>query len=126
MGKTPNNVIQLMSLKKEVAQLRHDIHLMKGFSIRQALDMAMIALSEEFQFGPERNQRFESAFWQTFLEYAEMCVEDGKDDEGIVYTKGKLDRRLRKAAGENYPEFDVRYAEENLYRRTQLEGGREN
>lgn len=117
----PNTYVQLLNAQKEIKQLQYDIQFMKGFDLRQFLDMAMIALNEEFNFGPERNKRFESVFWQTFLEYAEMCVQDGRDDEEIAYTKGKLDRRLRIACGEDYPEFDVRYAEENLYRRNQLE-----
>lgn len=114
----PNTYVQLLNAKKENAQLRHDMEYMKGFSLRQALDMALIALNEEFNFGPDRNQRFEKAFWDTFVDYAKMCVEDGADDEEIVYTKAKLDRRLRLAAGEDYPEFDARYAEENLYLRS--------
>lgn len=117
MGK-PNTYVQLLAAKKEIAQLRHDIEYMKGFSLRQALDMSLIALNEEFNFGPDRSQRFEKTFWDIFVDYAKMCVEDGKDDAEIVYTKEKLDRRLRIAAGDDYPDFDVRYAEENLYLRS--------
>lgn len=117
----PNTYVLLKNAEKEILRLRYDIEFMKGFTLRQCLDMTMIALNEEFNFGPERNKRFESVFWQTFLEYAEMCVEDGQDDKEIAYTKGKLDRRLRIACGEDYPEFDDRYAEKNLYRRCQLE-----
>ena len=50
-----------------------------------------------------------------------MCVSDGADDPEIVYTKEKLDKRLRLAAGEDYPPFDERYDETNLYRRKNLE-----
>lgn len=117
----PNTYVQLMNAKKMIAQLQHDIEFMKGFSLRQALDMALIALNEEFNFGPERNQRFEAAFWDVFMDYARMCVSDGADDPEIVYTKEKLDKRLRLAAGEGYPAFDERYDEMNLYRRKKLE-----
>lgn len=115
----PNTYVQLMNAKKEIAILLQRLEYMKGFSIRQALDMALIALNEEFNFGPERNQRFEAAFWDAFMDYARMCVADGEDDPDIVYTKEKLDKRLRLAAGEDYPAFDERYAEMNIYRRNQ-------
>lgn len=117
----PNTYVQLINAKKMIAQLQHDIEFMKGFSLRQALDMALIALNEEFNFGPERNQRFEAAFWAVFMDYARMCVSDGADDPEIVYTKEKLDKRLRLAAGEDYPAFDERYDEANLYGRKKLE-----
>ena len=116
MGK-PNTYVQLLNAKKEIAQLRHDIEFMKGFTLRQSLDMALVALNEAFNFGPERCQRFEQCFWDTFIEYARMCVSDGADDPEIVYTKEKLDKRVRLAAGEDYPDFDTRYDERNVYTR---------
>ena len=117
----PNTYVQLLNARKAIAKLQHDIEFMKGFTLRQSLDMALIALNEEFNFGPERNQRFEAAFWNIFTDYARMCVSDGADDPEIVYTKEKLDKRLRLAAGEDYPPFDERYDETNLYRRKNLE-----
>ena len=117
----PNTYVQLLNAKKAIAQLQHDIEFTKGFTLRQSLDMALIALNEEFNFGPERNQRFEASFWDVFVGYARMCASDGADDPEIVYTEEKLDKRLRLAAGEDYPPFDERYDEMNLYRRKKLE-----
>ena len=53
-----------------------------------------------------------------------MCVEDGKDDEEIIYTKAKVDKALAIARGDILP-FDERYASENLYVRSQLQKLRE-
>lgn len=53
-----------------------------------------------------------------------MCVEDGKDDEEIIYTKAKVDKALVIARGDILP-FDERYASENLYFRSQLQKLRE-
>ena len=116
----PNTYVQLMNAKKEIAALRYNLEYMKGFSVRQSLDMALIALNETFNFGPERNKKFEAAFWDVFIEYAQMCVSDGADDPEIVYTKEKLDKRLRLAAGDDYMPFDERYDERNVYTRNKL------
>ena len=47
-----------------------------------------------------------------------MCVDDGRDDADIVYTKEKMDRMLRAACGDDILPFDERYAPDNLYLRT--------
>lgn len=80
----------------------------------------MGALHNEFHFGPKMSTRFESAFLDTFMAYAQMCVDDAADDPEIVYTKEKMDRALRAACGENIRPFEERYAVENLYFREKL------
>ena len=110
----PNTYVQLLNAQREIAQLRANVDLMKGFTLQQALDMAEIALNLEFSFGPKYIERFEQKFFEVFLEYAQMCVDDGEDDPSIEYTKEKVDRALRVARGEILP-FELRYAEENLY-----------
>lgn len=119
----PNTYVQLLNAQKRIRQLEENIQIMKGFTLQQALDMAMIALHDEFQFGPKYEARFEDAFRRTFMEYAEMCVSDGADDPEIVYTKDKVDRALRAACGDIIP-FDERYAPENLYFQDKLKGSR--
>ena len=99
---------------------QHDNHVIKGFTVQQCLDVALIALHNEFHFGPKMTARFESAFLDTFMAYAQMCVDDAADDPEIVYTKEKMDRALRAACGENIRPFEERYAIENLYFREKL------
>lgn len=118
MGK-PNTYLQLLQAQQEIRRLKAEIEVMKGFTLQQAQDMAEIALNQEFQFGPVYNERFEKRFKKVFIEYAEMCVADGKDDPQIDYTKEKVDRALRIARGDILP-FDERYAVENLYFRDNL------
>ena len=122
MGDPRKNVyLQLQAARKEIAELRMQIEIMKGFTLQQSLDVARIELNREFGFGPKMNGRFKAGFKRTFIEYAQMCVTDGKDDPEIVYTKVKFDRALRQACGDDEPEFDVRYALENLFFRDNLE-----
>lgn len=111
----PNTYVQLLNAQKQIAALQYEVERMKGFTLQQSLDMALITLHNAFGFGPERCRKFEDEFRETFLDYARMCVEDGEDDWEIVYTKEKVDRALRAACGDDILPFDERYAEENLY-----------
>lgn len=110
----PNTYILLRQAQQEIAQLRQDIWVAKGFTMQQCLDIAQIALHEEFGFGPTYQKRFAKAFKNAFVDRAELCKLDGKDDQEIVYTKEVIDRELRAACGEIRP-FDERYALKNLY-----------
>ena len=111
---------QLLEAKKAIRLLQEQIDIMKGFTLQQSLDMACIALNNEFHFGPVYNARFEKAFRQTFHDYALLCVTDGEDDEEITYTKAKVDEALRIACGDDIMPFDERYAFDNLYFRQKL------
>lgn len=122
----PNTYLQLRAAQQQIQQLQRDIWMSKGFTIQQRLDIAQIALYEEFGFGPVYQSRFGSAFRKAFVEYAELCLDDGKDDQDIVYTKGVLDRALRAACGDDILSFDERYAQGNLYFRDTREKWKEN
>lgn len=114
-----------MNARKEIAELTASVEIMKGFTLQQALDIAQITLHQEFRFGPKYQARFEKAFKEIFVEYAQLCVSDGSDDPEIVYTKENVDRALRAACGDNIKPFDERYALENLYFRDRLKDERE-
>ena len=114
----PSTYVLLQNAKREILRLQAEVERMKGFTLQQSLDMALITLNTEFGFGPERCAAFETAFRQTFMDYARMCVEDGASDDEIWYTKEKVDRALRRACGEEILSFDERYAPDHLYLRT--------
>lgn len=121
----PSTYKQLLEAKRIIQELerqliaeRQKTEYLKGFTIRQCMDVSMITLNEEFQFGPVYNERYEVAFMKRFIEYAQMCVDDAEDDaeddEDLWFTKDKMDGALRRARGEILP-FEERYAFENLY-----------
>ena len=124
MGRN-NPVLLLRAAQEKIRDLESKVWVMKGFTLQQALDIAMIALHEEFGFGPVYNARFGKAFRDAFVQYAELCVSDSKDDEEIVYTKGVLDRQLRAACGDDILPFDERYAQDRLYFRDSREQWRD-
>ena len=124
MGK-PNTYLQLRAALQEIQELKKQVWFSKGFTMQQCLDIAMIALHQEFGFGPSYQARFGRAFRDAFVAYAELCLDDGKDDEEIIYTKEVLDRQLRAACGDDILPFDERYAEDKLYFRDSREKWRE-
>ena len=114
MGK-PNAQVQLIHALARIKQLEMDLDYIKGFTIQQSMDVAMIALNQEFGFGPKYNERFERRFRDVFVETASLCVKDGGEDPELVYTKETMDRALRVARGEDILPFDERYAFERMY-----------
>ena len=64
----PSTYKQLLLAQQAIKQLQRDLYVSKGFTLQQAMDMAMIALHEEFGFGPKYQARFEEAFRRTFVE----------------------------------------------------------
>lgn len=82
---------------------------LRTFTIQQCVDMMMVAANEEYGLGPERLKRLEETFYSVFKEYAEMTIEDAKDDKAIEYTKSKLDRKLEQICGEYFKPWEQRY-----------------
>lgn len=113
-----NPQVALELARRANLRLRQELDLIKAFTIRQCQDVAMVTLNQEFDFTPEDNARFEAAFNDLFVELCQTCVDDSKDDKGIDYTKGALDRAVVKACGDAVLPFEKRYATENLYFRS--------
>lgn len=117
----PSTQLLLMKARKQIEQLKYELYCSKGFTMQQCTDMAMLALNAEFNFGPAYNKRFEKRFREIFVEWADLCVEDGADDEQLWFTKEKLDQMLRRAYGEDLLPFEQRYAVERIYFRDSRE-----
>lgn len=108
---------------QQQAAVKAEIH--RRFALQQAQDMACIALHEAFGFGAERCERFVVTFGRIFTEYANLCLDDAKSDDEIIYTKTKVDDMLRLALGDKLVPFDERYAWcFAVQRRMQPEDGR--
>lgn len=104
MAKKPNPMLAKIEARHEA-----DMAWMKMFTVQQCVDMMMIAANEEYGLGPERLNRLEKTFYLVFKEYAEMTIEDAKDDKAIEYTKSKIDRKLEQICGEYFKPWEVRY-----------------
>ena len=81
-------------------------------TLQIAQDAAMIAANEVLQMGPGRAPDFAAVMRDTVNEIAGVMLADQKDDEKFSYTRGVMDRRLKKICGENFVPWEVRYGQE--------------
>lgn len=81
----------------------------RRFAVQQSKDIAMIAANAAFGAGPERLKRFSDEFDRIFLEYADLILEDARDDRNVVYTKAKLDEILKSICGPYFDPWEERY-----------------
>ncbi len=91
---------------------RHNMHLQRLFTIQQCEDMALITLHEDFVFGESRAMEFLARFRETFTAYAELCIEDAKDDKDLAVTKTNIDRKLERIMGGAFLPREKRYPPE--------------
>ena len=81
-------------------------------TLQLAQDAAMIAANEVLQMGPGRAKEFAAVMRDTVNEIAGVMLKDQKDDEKFAYTRGVVDRRLKKICGENFQPWEERYGQE--------------
>lgn len=103
MGKK-NDFLSRMQAQYELAMQKQ-----RRFCLQQSRDMMLIAAHDEFGFGQDRLRRLASAFDAVFLEYAQMVVDDAKGDKAIVYSKEKVDQRLKEICGDDFVAWEERY-----------------
>lgn len=109
----PNTYTLLLQAQKALKDAQAHIRYARAFSMQQTKDLTALALNRAFGFGPKRQAAFRAAFSEVAREYADMCLEDAKDDRQIAYTREKLDRALMQVCGEVLP-YEERYAPENI------------
>ena len=76
------------------------------FTRQLMMDVAMIALNDEFGFGPDRLKRFADKTLEVYAVYADRWNSDTKD---TIFTREKLDRKLRQICGEHFQPWEERY-----------------
>lgn len=96
-------------LAKLEAQHELDLDFQRSITVQQCADMMLISAADEFGFGEDRLVRLHKRFEKVYRDYAALTVSDSKDDKSIVYTKEKLDRKLKQILGDHFTPFDERY-----------------
>ena len=72
------------------------------------LDMVTLALGR-MGWGEKRLREFDAKLTEVSQEFAELILEDVKDDPAIDYTKAVLDRELQRYTGTMFVPYDERY-----------------
>lgn len=94
-------------------RLRHDMRLDREIlDLGQLyLDAAFMAANDVFHMGPGRCKAFGDAMIKYINEMAAMRVQDKKSDPQYVYTREKVDARLKQICGEHFDPLEVCYGE---------------
>jgi hypothetical protein len=79
------------------------------FAIQRVADCAVIALHDQFGFGPERNKKFMEALSGVLGEMADIVIADEKCDKELVYSQTKFDNAVKEALGEHFVPWNERY-----------------
>ena len=87
-------------------------HAKLGMTLQLAQDAAMIAANEVLQMGPGRAPEFAAEMRDVVNEIADVMLKDQKDDEKFAYTRGVVDRRIKKICGEHFVPWEERYGQE--------------
>lgn len=87
-------------------------HAKIGMTLQLAQDAAMIAANEVLQMGPGRAPDFANKMRGVVNEIADVMLADQKDDEKFAYTRGVVDRRLKKICGDHFVPWEERYGQE--------------
>ncbi len=106
MAKKKQNPILAAYEAKLEAKFRYQL----SIAMQMGLDAGMIAANEVLGMGAGRAEKFRTAYINTVNEISRMTVEDSDDDPEFVYTKAKVDERLKKIVGEdNFVPWEERY-----------------
>ena len=81
-------------------------------TLQLAQDAAMIAANEVLQLDPGRAEEFALAFMETINDIGILMHDDQKDDKDYIYTRGVVDRRLKKICGDKFQPWEERYGQE--------------
>ena len=87
-----------MNAQKEIRQLRINVEMMKGFTLQQSLDIALLTLHNDFGFGPDRNARFEEAFEKPFWNTLRCVWKMGKTIRTLITRKKSWTARCGRLA----------------------------
>lgn len=106
----PSYLIRKLQAKE---RLRHDLRLSREIddAMQIVQDAAFLAAADVFHMGPGRCEAFGVAIRDYVNEMARMRVMDRKADPEYVYTREKVDARLRKICGDKFQPWEVRYGE---------------
>lgn len=116
----PQALNELRKKDERIAVLEWEVNNEWTFNIQQSMDCAVIALHQQFGFGPDRCQKFLEAFRENLVLWMQMSLkevretEQGKGNEDFWFTQGKMDEAVRAALGDAVPSWEERYSEDRL------------
>lgn len=94
-------------------RLRYEMRLAQEVddAMQIAKDAAFLAAADVLHMGPGRCEAFGAALTGYVNEMAALRARDKQADPEYVYTREKVDARLRKICGDKFEPWEVRYGE---------------
>lgn len=82
-----------------------------NIALQMGLDAATIAANKVLQMGKGRAAEFGEEYMKAMREIAELTIKDSKDDKDLVYSREKLDQKIKAIVGdENFEPYEERYS----------------
>lgn len=101
MPKNRHALVLQQNRERRDAEVRRHSHV-------YMLDMVTLALGR-MGWGEKRLREFDAKLTEVSQEFAELILDDAKDDPSIDYTKAVLDRELQRYTGSLFVPYDERY-----------------
>lgn len=102
MSKSGYLARQQAIMAKREAEARHHTQVF-------TLDMVTAALGR-MGFGEKRLRAFDEKLTEVSKDYAELILDDARNDKEIVYAKACLDRELQQYTGSLFRPYEERYS----------------
>lgn len=77
--------------------------------LQMCQDAAMISANEVLGMGEEKAKEYADSFRENVNEIADLMFTDMKDDDEFIYSREKIDRRLKEFCGEYFSPWEERY-----------------
>lgn len=81
-------------------------------AMQMVQDAAFLAAADVFQMGPGRCEAFGVAIREYMNDITKMMDTDQGDDAKYVYTREKVDQRMKQICGDKFVPWEVRYGEQ--------------
>lgn len=103
-----NNMLKMLEQKYELKyKLLFDRQINQLLQMCQ--DAAMISANEVLGMGEDKSKKYADSFRTNVNEIADLMFSDMQDDAEFVYSREKIDRRLKEFCGEYFVEWEERY-----------------
>ena len=104
--KKPNAMLAKLQAQYEAQSARK-----VNVAMQMAKDAADMAANEVFGMAEGRSPKWTEVYSRILNDMMRMIASDNEDDQEIVYSRAKIDERLKQIHGKHFQPWEVRYRE---------------
>lgn len=102
----PNAMLAKLQAQYEVRSARK-----VNVAMQMAKDVADMAAAEMFGMGEGRAEKWTKIYSDILNDMMRMIASDNEDDQEIVYSRAKVDERLKQIYGKHFQPWEARYSD---------------